>query len=162
MEEMLKGAAEFGVTLVLLSIMVKYFLDSNKNLVLQNENLYNQFVKDSSQREEQFRVDNKRREKEYRDRENILIAESTKREEILKQESERREQMLKSEAAKREATLMTTIKEFSVTMEKISETMDDIKDTTNVMYNEIGGIKNILQIDEIDIRSDEVGEKDGN
>jgi len=161
METIINNIGEIGILAAILLLFVKYFLDSNKGFVLQNKELYNQFVTDSAQREEQFRADIKRREKEYRSRENILVAESARREEILKQESEKREQIIKTEASKREATLLTTIEGFSATMREISVTMNDIKQTTRIMESKIGGIENVLQDYKMDIRSDEGGEKDG-
>lgn len=161
MEEIMKDAVNLGVAAVIALVLMRYVLNSNKNVMAQNVSLYNGFVADSAQREEQYRADIKRREKEYRDRENILLAESTRREEILKQESERREQILKTEALKREAALMATIEGFSATMQRISETMDDIRDTTETMQDKIGGIENVLQNYKITkIRGGEVGEKD--
>ncbi|MGL4790985.1 MAG: hypothetical protein ACRCW1_06190 [Anaerotignaceae bacterium] len=151
MMEAIESVSEIGIAIVLVLIMTKYFLSTNKNLALQNENLYKQFVADSAQREEQYRNDIKRKDREYRERENLLVAETTRREEILKQESQKREQLLKSEAAKREASLISTIEGFSLTMEKISQTMEDMK-------YKIGGIENTLEKTN---GGDSVGAKNG-
>lgn len=124
MIEAFSAAANIGIAAVIGIVLVKAFLGYNKELAKRNETLYTQFTADAAKREEQYREDAERQKKEYKQRENILVAESARREEILRQESERRELLLKQEAAKRGATLINTIEGFSLTMEKISKTMD--------------------------------------
>lgn len=137
MSELLKSAANLGIAAVLLFIFVEAFLKFYQKQTDRNETLYAQFTADAAKREEQYRQDIERQKKEYKQRENILVAESSRREELLKQESEKRELLLKQEAAKREAALINTIEGFSATMEKISKTMDEMKDKICGIENKV-------------------------
>ena len=75
------------------------------------------------------------------------MAESARREELLKEEAAKRELLLKQESSKREAALINTIEGFTVTMEKISRAMEDMKD-------KIGGIEDKIK----DMGADDVGQ----
>lgn len=147
MSEIVKSAANLGIAAVLLFIFVEAFLKFYQKQTERNEALYAQFTSDAAKREEQYRQDIDRQKKEYKQRESILVAESARREELLKEEAAKRELFLKQESSKREAALINTIEGFTVTMEKISRAMEDMKD-------KIGGIEDKIK----DMGADDVGQ----
>ena len=147
MSEIVKSAANLGIAAVLLFIFVEAFLKFYQKQTERNEALYAQFTSDAAKREEQYRQDIDRQKKEYKQRESILVAESARREELLKEEAAKRELLLKQESSKREAALINTIEGFTVTMEKISRAMEDMKD-------KIGGIEDKIK----DMGADDVGQ----
>jgi len=98
-------ALEIGMTPALLLMFAWYFLKRDKCRDKQIADLIETF----------------------KEREKIVLAEGTRREELMRQESERREKIILDSAERRESNLMKTIDGFSGSIEKISDTMDEIK-----------------------------------
>jgi len=57
------------------------------------------------------------------------LAEGIRREELMRQEAEKRENIIRQESEKREAMLMRTIDDFGGSMEKLSDSMNEISKT---------------------------------
>jgi hypothetical protein len=62
----------------------------------------------------------------FRELINSNLADGIRREEIMRQESEKRENIIRLEAEKREQMLMRTVDGLGATMEKISDSMNEM------------------------------------
>lgn len=145
---LLSGAAEYGVTLVLLLLFVWYFLKRDKEretgLVEEKVKLRDEFRKQKEDIDRELES----HKKSARDKEALLLSENAKREELIRRESEKREQIIREEAIRREEALMNQLDKMNGIMKEISASMDGINQSMDRMNRNLDRLSR--RMDEIE------------
>ena len=120
--EIIKFVIDIGITPVLLLVFVKYFIAQDEKRAEQVQEEY----KKSQEKAETI-------EKASKEREQLLMTESQRREELIRSECLEREKLIRRESEKREGILLTNLEKVTATMDKISDSMQEIQSTIGKM-----------------------------